>query len=375
MDRLNNNAKDLKKQILARIATISNSHLAAAATVSPSSSIAAFGRAKEGAGVCGGGLDGVGADQLSSDGAAHALSLQSLQSQPPTAIQSEAMAAIQQLQEQVRAHPQWAGASAQELEIAEEAIEKLVTLKLYHLLFAASQADLSVDALLHRRLQCLQFLGAQHLDIDREVVEGRSAEACLQVARRELCKMNDYKSPRDKLICIYNCCKLASRIVTLTSEKSSGADELLPLLILLVIQANPSSLHSNLSFICNCRDAARLNGEQGYFLTNILSAAHFLTTVCDEDGVLLDPGALSIDAGEFQRQFHARKHALGACPPLQQPGSQATDVDEVCICLFSCIRLPSTHVLGLPCEASASAGDSLCPYLSAATGASDGSWE
>ena len=45
-------------------------------------------------------------------------------------------------------------------------------------------------------------------------------------------------------------------------ERSTGADELLPLLILLLIQANPPSLHSNLSFIANCRHPSRLNGEQ-----------------------------------------------------------------------------------------------------------------
>jgi hypothetical protein len=50
-------------------------------------------------------------------------------------------------------------------------------------------------------------------------------------------------------------------------------------------------------------------------------------------------------------------------------------LDEVCICLLSCIRLPSTNALGLPCEASASAGDSFCPYLPAATGAADGPGE
>ena len=339
MDRLNQ-AKDLKKHILVRIATLSNSHAAAAANASPSTS--SEGRATEGDGGRGDGCGGGGAHELSGDQTAHAQSMQTL---PPTAIQREAMATIQQLREQVRAHPLWAAASAEELETADEAIEKLVTLKLYHLLFAATHADVCLDARLYRRIQCLQFLAAQHLDIDKEVVEGRSAEACLQVARRELCKMNNYKSPKDKLVCIYNCCKLASRVVTLTSETNSGADELLPLLILLVVQANPTSLHSNLSFICNCRDAVRLNGEQGYFLTNILSAAHYLTEVCNEDGILHEPGALSIDAGEFQRQFLARKQALDACPPLQHPGTQAPEVAEVCACDCACAcACACTHV-------------------------------
>ena len=137
-------------------------------------------------------------------------------------IQEQAVDLIEDLQQRVRRHALWSSASQDELDTADEAIEKLVTLKLYHRLFGASEHERTVDALLHRRIQCLQFLQPQHFDIGDQVLSSSSSQSCLEVARRELCKMNNYKSPKDKVVCIYNCCKLAARVLALTSEASTG---------------------------------------------------------------------------------------------------------------------------------------------------------
>ena len=225
-------------------------------------------------------------------------------------MQEQAAALIEDLQRRVRAHPLWSAASQDELDTADEAIEKLVTLKLYHRLFGALGRERALDAQLRHRIECLQFLQPQHFDISDQVWSSSSSQSCFEVARRELCKMNNYKSPKDKVVCIFNCCKLAARVLALTSESSTGADELLPLLILLLLRANPAALHSNLAFITNCRHHSRLNGEQGYFLTTISSASEFLLNVCSNDGELTHEGALSIDASEFQRRFRERREAL-----------------------------------------------------------------
>ena len=77
----------------------------------------------------------------------------------------------------------------------------------------------------------------------------------------ELVKINHYKAPRDKLICILNCCKVIfgqlrySRVYFdicktilglirhLNSEES--ADTFVPILIYVVLKANPEHLLSN----------------------------------------------------------------------------------------------------------------------------------
>jgi hypothetical protein len=72
--------------------------------------------------------------------------------------------------------------------------------------------------------------------------------------------VNHYKAPRDKLICILNCCKvifglLCSPSCHLVSDNRPGlirhlntdesADTFIPILIFVVLKANPEHLLSN----------------------------------------------------------------------------------------------------------------------------------
>lgn len=79
----------------------------------------------------------------------------------------------------------------------------------------------------------------------------------------ELLKINHYKAPRDKLICILNCCKVifgSFRFLLFTFgprsyesctglirhlRKDEGADSFVPILIFVVLKANPDNLLSN----------------------------------------------------------------------------------------------------------------------------------
>jgi hypothetical protein len=51
--------------------------------------------------------------------------------------------------------------------------------------------------------------------------------------------MNQYKAPRDKMVCILNCCRVVSNALT-TESSPGGADDLLPVLIYLTIKAQAS---------------------------------------------------------------------------------------------------------------------------------------
>jgi hypothetical protein len=84
----------------------------------------------------------------------------------------------------------------------------------------------------------------------------------------ELLKINHYKAPRDKMICILNCCKvifgkyrIAPLIGYSTKAERSGfaglirhvagsdqtsADTFLPILIFVVLRANPDNMISNI---------------------------------------------------------------------------------------------------------------------------------
>ncbi|KAI9223772.1 hypothetical protein BC828DRAFT_354604 [Blastocladiella britannica] len=193
----------------------------------------------------------------------------------------------------------YAGANEDELENAREGMEKLLMNKLHQYTFSPSTADDGAkDEVLYKKIQILQWIELKHLDIH---LESEVSGPFLRVAQKELLKMNEYKAPRDKLICILNACKLIFGLLK-TSGNSETADSFLPLLIFTVLQANPPHLVSNIQYISRFRHPAKLQSEAGYYLTNLMGAVAFIESI--------DAAALSIDKAEFDQRIEARMREL-----------------------------------------------------------------
>lgn len=69
----------------------------------------------------------------------------------------------------------------------------------------------------------------------------------MQLAQKELQKINMYKAPREKLACILNCCKVITNLLhnaaVTANENPPGADEFLPVLIYVTIKVSLTLLH------------------------------------------------------------------------------------------------------------------------------------
>ena len=125
---------------------------------------------------------------------------------------------------------------------------------------------------MEKRLESFKFIEPQNLDVKPAILE----HVAWKEAVEELNKLNEYKNPRDKLICIANSCKLIfSALHFLDPGKAMGADDFLPCLILLVGKANAKQLHSNTNFIENYRNSAKMSSEAGYYFCTLQSAIHF----------------------------------------------------------------------------------------------------
>ncbi|KAH9299036.1 hypothetical protein KI387_030718, partial [Taxus chinensis] len=126
------------------------------------------------------------------------------------------------------------------------------------------------------------------------------------LAQKELQKINTYKAPRDKLVCILNCCRVINNLLLnvsmATNDNPPGADDFLPVLIYVTIKANPPQLHSNLLYIQRYRRQSRLVSEAAYFFTNLVSAESFVSN--------MDAKSLSMDEGEFERNMTAARLAM-----------------------------------------------------------------
>ena len=77
------------------------------------------------------------------------------------------------------------------------------------------------------------------------------------------------------MICILNCCKVIFGLIRhLGSDES--ADAFMPLLILVVLRANPPNLISNWEYIQRFRSPPRRTSESEYYLSSLAGAIAFI---------------------------------------------------------------------------------------------------
>ncbi|KIY63586.1 hypothetical protein CYLTODRAFT_493795 [Cylindrobasidium torrendii FP15055 ss-10] len=225
----------------------------------------------------------------------------------------------------------WRDATPAEFDNAMEGMEKLVMNQLYQFTFTPAIAqtsrraqitadDLERDRVLVQRIRLLEWIEPRHLDIPTEEQAG---EGFLAFAQQELLKINSYKAPRDKLICILNCCKVIFGYLRHLKKESeaAGADDFLPILIYSVIKANPDNLLSNVEFISRFRNEKHLGGEAGYYLSSLQGAVAFIET--------MDHTALSnITQEEFERNVETAIQSLPRDTPEASPSMPSSASDQ-----------------------------------------------
>ncbi|KAF5351311.1 hypothetical protein D9758_008060 [Tetrapyrgos nigripes] len=168
--------------------------------------------------------------------------------------------------------------------------------------------DLERDRVLAQRISLFSsWIEEKHLDIP--VAEG--SKGFLMFAQQELLKINHYKAPQDKFICVLNCCKVIYGLIrhlstlkekekeaktaeaeTEKDEKdekdeedkpslslADSANDFFPILIFIVIKSNPPHLISNVEFIQRFRNPSKLQSEAGYYLSSLMGAVTFIETM------------------------------------------------------------------------------------------------
>ncbi|KAF9422406.1 hypothetical protein BGZ94_008595 [Podila epigama] len=186
----------------------------------------------------------------------------------------------------------WKNASDQEFENVKEGMEKLVMNRLFAYTFSPSTTDdAERDEVLNQKIRIFRWIREEHLDIPHS----RHNEACLNNAQIELKKINSYKAPRDKVICILNCCKFIFTLIRRSEGNSKGADTFLPILIYVVLRSNPPNLVSNVQYISRFRNPDKLQAEAGYYLASLMGAISFIEN--------LEASSLSISLEEFDQQI------------------------------------------------------------------------
>jgi hypothetical protein len=219
----------------------------------------------------------------------------------------------------------WRTVSDAEFDNAREGMEKLVMNRLYTQTFSPAipppepasprkgrrrqdppgpgrrgqhQEDVERDEVLAQKVRIYKWVSEEHLDIKPVGDKGRKF---LHLAQQELLKIKSYRAPRDKIICILNCCKVIFGFLR-TSNSDQSADAFVPLLIYTVLQANPDHLVSNVQYILRFRNQDKLGGEAGYYISSLMGAIQFI------EG--LDKTSLTVTDEEFEKNVEAAVSAI-----------------------------------------------------------------
>ncbi|KAI2772259.1 hypothetical protein F4815DRAFT_504433 [Daldinia loculata] len=234
----------------------------------------------------------------------------------------------------------WSEVSDAEFDNAREGMEKLVMNRLYTQTFSPAipppqpipgakpkrrggdlplgpgrrgqhQEDVERDEILAQKINIYSWVREEHLDIPPASDSGKRF---LVLAQQELLKIKSYRAPRDKIICVLNCCKVIFGLLK-HNKSDSSADSLMPLLIYVVLRSNPDHLVSNVHYILRFRNQEKLGGEAGYYLSSLMGAIQFIES--------MDRTSLTISDEEFDKNVEAAVSAIAEKHRAEEPPAVA----------------------------------------------------
>jgi len=166
---------------------------------------------------------------------------------------------------------------------AAEGLEKFVIIKLFKVLFRPVE-DARADELVSRRLQEHKEQASTDSELEKFTPE---SQEIFDRAVAEVRKVDQYRAPRDKVVCMLNAYHLVESVADElrrtadSSEASAGSDAhlLRGVLKKLVVEASPPNLFSNLEFTAAFRQPKRLTREEKRCLRNLAAALEAKTGV------------------------------------------------------------------------------------------------
>ncbi|KAL2750898.1 receptor-mediated endocytosis protein 6 [Vespula maculifrons] len=175
--------------------------------------------------------------------------------------------------------PIWQAASESQLELARVVVERTVMARVYHnALYPNGDGDVYRDQLLYDHIKKLaKVITPNHKDL--RIPKVYHYECPWPWAQAELAVISAYKTPRDKLQCVFRCATTIMNLLSMASERGiPAADDLIPVFVYVIIKTNPPSLLSTIQYVDSFY-GNRLEGEEQYWWTQFCSAIEFIKTM------------------------------------------------------------------------------------------------
>ena len=174
---------------------------------------------------------------------------------------------------------QWQSATDQQIVGAKPVVERYVMSQIYMTaLYPNGDGDVLRDQILHKHIQRLStIITPNHKDLG--IPKIYHAESPWPSAQQEMQAIGAHKTPRDKVKCVSKCCANIMTLLSLAYERSvPAADDLMPVLVFVLIKANPPSLLSTVQYV-NSFYEKHFEGEDAYWWTQFCSAIEFIKTM------------------------------------------------------------------------------------------------
>nr|CAB3248270.1 GTPase-activating protein and VPS9 domain-containing protein 1-like [Phallusia mammillata] len=173
----------------------------------------------------------------------------------------------------------WEGAGEEQLNEAAECVERSIFTHIYKpVLFPNGDGDILRDQLFHQHISRLSAVitpAHSSLLIRRKYL----LESPWPSAQREASAIAAHRSPKGKLDSALRCCRAVMHLLKLADESEApGADDFTPVLVFVLIKANPPHLLSTVQFV-NSFLGERLSGEEAYWWMQFTAATEFIKTI------------------------------------------------------------------------------------------------
>lgn len=173
----------------------------------------------------------------------------------------------------------WHKATQEQIDHARRIIERHIMTQIYWSAFYPNgEADVHRDKVLSEHMKKLsKIINMDHKDL--RIPEVYHSEYPWPSAQAEIEVINSCKAARDKVSCVVKSCKTIMTLLSIADEKHApSADDLMPVLVFVIIQANPNSLLSTVQYV-NSFYEKHFHGEQAYWWTQFCSAIEFIKTM------------------------------------------------------------------------------------------------
>ncbi len=207
-----------------------------------------------------------------------------------------------------RSHPRWKEESDEIFTSVRDCLEQQCMQKIAGLAYNYTASSCATeDAIIFRKICCLQFLKPAHFDIAPPLQN----EQIWAIAGAELAKISHAITPAAKNACVVKCSAVIFRAMSLISKQlsggkddgsSCGADEFLPLFIWVVLRAKVPRLLIDCEYIEMFLNPERLMGKDGYCLMNLRSALMFIGEITSKS-VTMDPNDFDAGCEAFEASY------------------------------------------------------------------------